>query len=229
MAHDQVHEQLNALVKGDGGVIGITKNEAALQRWMVGGPDMARILREYEEKHSQNKTYPDHHHEQIPSVQSSFLSDVNAVVSIIGELGNPFTEDSPDLYTLDSKVIMPDTVVNTVKTIDDTGKSKYQRFIEERINDNATDFNHIIPKNSLPLFSNYEKLKSKSKTKLPVYTDVRLFSRMYISCQGRVGDLDNFFRHKNHSWPPSLASNNVINQTKKIRFDAMLRVSDSQS
>ena len=33
LAHDQVHEQLNAMVKGDGGVIGITENETALRRW----------------------------------------------------------------------------------------------------------------------------------------------------------------------------------------------------
>ncbi len=39
LAHDQVHEQLNAMVKGDGGVIGITENKAALTRWMVAGPE----------------------------------------------------------------------------------------------------------------------------------------------------------------------------------------------
>ena len=44
LSHDQVHEQLNAIVKGDGGVIGITENEAALKRWMVTGPDVARLL-----------------------------------------------------------------------------------------------------------------------------------------------------------------------------------------
>jgi len=35
LAHDQVHEQLNAMVKGDGGAIGLTENEAALARWMI--------------------------------------------------------------------------------------------------------------------------------------------------------------------------------------------------
>ncbi len=30
LAHDQIHEQLNAMVKGDGGVIGITENDQAL-------------------------------------------------------------------------------------------------------------------------------------------------------------------------------------------------------
>ena len=50
LAHDQVHEQLNAMVKGEG-VICITENETALRRWMVAGPETARLLTEYEEKH----------------------------------------------------------------------------------------------------------------------------------------------------------------------------------
>ncbi|KAH3774844.1 hypothetical protein DPMN_176237 [Dreissena polymorpha] len=33
---------------------------------------------------------------------------------------------------------------------------------------------------------------------------------MYISCQVRDGDLDIFFEHKNHAWPPSIAENNKI-------------------
>ena len=32
LANNQVHEQLNAIVKGDGGIIAITENEAALTR-----------------------------------------------------------------------------------------------------------------------------------------------------------------------------------------------------
>jgi hypothetical protein len=37
--------------------------------------------------------------------------------------------------------------------------------------------------------------------------DINLFSRMYISCQNREGDMDTFFSHENHAWPPSLAEN----------------------
>ena len=32
LAHDQIHEQLNAMVKRVGGAIGLTENEAALMR-----------------------------------------------------------------------------------------------------------------------------------------------------------------------------------------------------
>ena len=72
MAHDQVHEQLNAMVKGDGGVIRITENDEALRRWSVAGPEVARLLSEVADKQNTDTA----HHEQIPSIQNSFGSDV---------------------------------------------------------------------------------------------------------------------------------------------------------
>ena len=41
---DQAHEQNNALVKGDGGAVGLTDNPSALRRWMIAGPEIARVL-----------------------------------------------------------------------------------------------------------------------------------------------------------------------------------------
>ena len=35
LAIDQVHEQANTLIKGDGGAIGVTEDPSALRRWMV--------------------------------------------------------------------------------------------------------------------------------------------------------------------------------------------------
>ena len=94
MAHDQIHEQLNAMIKGDGGVIGITENEAALERWMVSSPEIGRMLNEYEIKHSKKKTDSERHHEQIPSIQKAFATKVKQTVSVINEMGNPFNDDS---------------------------------------------------------------------------------------------------------------------------------------
>lgn len=45
--------------------------------------------------------------------------------------------------------------------------------------------------------------------------DVHLFSRLYISCQARGGDLDSFFEHENHAWPPSLAKANEMRHGNK--------------
>ena len=217
LAHDQVHEQLNAMVKGDGGVIGITENEAALRRWMVAGPETARLLTEYEEKHSKKKKESERHHEQIPSVQKTFLAQTKNVTDVIEELGNPFADTSTDLYTLDSKRIMPDSVVHTVRTAEETGKAQHQTFVADRLNSNVAAFNDTVHKNNLPLLTSKSGKKStKSTSKIcNLQTDVHLFSRMYISCQTRDSDMDAFFEHENHAWPPALASNGIMHQTSK--------------
>jgi hypothetical protein len=54
-------------------------------------------------------------------------------------------------------------------------------------------FKHIIPKTA-------NSLKVKS-----LKTDVALFSRLYIGCQTRNGNLDEFFQHENQPYPPALA------------------------
>ena len=42
MAIDQCHEQNNGAVKGSGGAVGLTGDPAALRRWTVAGPEVAR-------------------------------------------------------------------------------------------------------------------------------------------------------------------------------------------
>ena len=44
---DQAHEQNNACIKGDGGAVGLTDNPAAFRRWMIAGPETARVIEEF--------------------------------------------------------------------------------------------------------------------------------------------------------------------------------------
>ncbi len=53
IAIDQAHEQHNAIVKGDGGAVGLTQNPEALKRWMVAGPEMARVTAQFEASQKQ--------------------------------------------------------------------------------------------------------------------------------------------------------------------------------
>lgn len=45
--------------------------------------------------------------------------------------------------------------------------------------------------------------------------DVALFSRLYIVMQHRDGDMDTFFKHENHTYPPSLSDRGKLRQGKK--------------
>ena len=49
IAVDHAHEQENASINGDGSTAGLTENPCALRSWMIGGPDIARMISKYEE------------------------------------------------------------------------------------------------------------------------------------------------------------------------------------
>ena len=65
-----------------------------------------------------------------------------------------------------------------------------------------------LPKNKLPLFSRSQtKTQSKQQMQLAaVKSDCSLFSRLYIACQSRDGDLDQFFSHENQAAPSALST-----------------------
>ena len=98
---DQAHEQNNKLVKGDGGSIGITDSESALNRWMS-GPEVSRLLNEFHSSVEDFKNSKDmtKHHEESATTQISFR-DVVSLKDTISHLGNPFLEEgfiSPTTY-----------------------------------------------------------------------------------------------------------------------------------
>jgi len=115
---DQVHKQNRKIVKGDGGAIGLTESSTQLLRWMVSGPEMSRIIKDFElsqelvrniakqeEQEEQEEQEDIRHHEQIKGVQNTFWNQVNAVCSTIEEMGNPFADQTEDLFVLDTRDI----------------------------------------------------------------------------------------------------------------------------
>ena len=213
MALDQCHEQNNAKVKGTGGAIGPTGNPGALRRWMIAGPEIARITSEFEQQtvkqqHGASGT-GQHHHDHKPGVQAAFLKEVKALVNVLGEMGNPFLEHSQDLLVIDTRDIMDIMeVAETVRRIKTLGEEQYTKFVTESLEKCTTLVTQTIPKNKLPLFSRPPyKINSKQKAQLAALkSDCGLFSRLYISCQTRDGDIDNFFSHENQAAPPALST-----------------------
>ena len=174
---------------------------------MVAEPELARIVNnEFEDEFHRGKDNDTRHYEQLPSIQKSFASDFNNV-SCFEKLGNPFSEDSRDLYAFDTKVLMSDEVVATLRSVQNQGKDQYEQFVQTRLQDPSISFYDNISKNNITLFKS-RSMTSTSKTQPKMRnmkSNVELFSRLYISCQARDGDLDTFFEHECHNWPPSLA------------------------
>ena len=111
------------MIKGDGGVIGLTEDPSALRRWMVAGPEVSRLVAGYEAMSGiKDTTYSSRHHEQTLSAQKSFFEKVKSLSVVMQEMGNPFQEQSADLLVLDTKNIADPTLAEMVGIKSPAGK-----------------------------------------------------------------------------------------------------------
>ena len=161
IAIDHAHEQNNKLLKGEGGVIGLTENASQLLRWMVCGPEMARVVNEFEislERIKQEQTKgPDiKHHEQVESKHNSFVKQVQAMTNTLEEMSNPFLEECEDLLVLGTRDIADPKVANTIRNIEQIGKNQYQEYIRDRLDNRTKPLSDPIKQNKLHLFSRQE-------------------------------------------------------------------------
>ena len=130
MPLDQSHEQENAKVKGKGGVIGLTENPTALERWLICGPEIAKCLSEFESQTTRHETSAIHlHHEEGFAAQTKMQQQVESLIDVINTFGNPFEDDCPELLVLNSRVCMHESVIETVRSIEALGKSKYEKYV----------------------------------------------------------------------------------------------------
>ncbi len=151
----------NNYVKGSGG-FGLTENPVAFRRWMLSGPELARLLNQFEEEYlpdrdPENPKYFQNH-EQGFSTQKLFQKQVNSLVKTIEKMDNPFLDDFPDLVTLDSRNCVDESVVLALHSLEDTGIQQYKSFVKQfsmsALNQFMTQSRRI-----LLLFSNDHGLK----------------------------------------------------------------------
>ena len=203
------------IIKGDGGAVGMLQNPKALLRWTVAGPEISRATEEFEANclSDSGKTNLKHH-ELTLSAQSTFANEVRHLVQVIEDMGNPFMEESADLLVLDSQDIADSALVQTVRTIEKIGQDQYDKYMSERVIERTASVYDTISRNKMPLFSQPPLTDSSNPKQSLKFlkSDCALFLRLYIASQTRDGDLDNFFQHENHTYPPSLS------QHGKLRF-----------
>ena len=116
--------QANANVKGDGGGVGLIDSPNALQRWMVAGPEMLRMVAEFEDDSIPRSSK--HHEQTTKAVQTTFVKEVKALVEVFEEIGKI------DLLTLDTKLSMDSEVHKVVENAYTVGQEQYEIFVKER-------------------------------------------------------------------------------------------------
>ena len=158
---------------------------------MVAGPEIARTIDGFETACLDNHTGRDNgrdkgrHHEHTMAVQVTFASEVQALVEVIEDLGNPFMKESGDLLVWDTRDIADPAVVTTVRGIEKKGHDQYDRFVTYRWVERTSPVSDTVSKNSMPLFNRPSKRTPSKAIQMitSLKSDCALFSRLYIACQ----------------------------------------------
>ena len=187
MGIDQCHEQLNKIVKGDGGAVGLTEDEDMLRRWSICGPEISRMVQEFEHSTVLHKVDSSvfRHHEENPAFQKRFQEDCKSLEIEFEKLGNPFicTENDTSLLQLDTRDVMSDDIVESIRTAEEIGRANSKNFITQRLVDRSYSLDAPIKKIKLQLLSSSNRKSNQSvrSEKKQVQKDVTIFAQMYIS------------------------------------------------
>ena len=146
LSDDQIHEQNNRKVKSEGGAVSLLSSPAALLKWMVSGPEIARVVVEFEEQTGiVTDDEEENHHEDTKSFHIHFQRHVKNVVEAFEEYGNPFLEvDVPT--SIISKVIMEIEGTDSVKRAARTGEAQFQMYVKERLEEGRASLHDVIQK-----------------------------------------------------------------------------------
>ena len=90
-------------------------------------------------------------------------------------------------------------------------------FFTTRLKYRTSPISERIPKHKIQLLSQpNEKIKSRKEEQLlSLKRDRSLFANLYIACQARETDQEDFFKHENQPYPPSLSKFGQFKEGKK--------------
>ncbi|KAK3915147.1 Baculoviral IAP repeat-containing protein 6 [Frankliniella fusca] len=228
MGPDQVHEQNNAVIKGDGGAVGLTEDPDALRRWMLAGPEVQRLIADFEiDSSSQNDS--DLHHEQYLSFQNNFRNKVLAMKEAFLEHRNPFLHSCDDLVVLDSSVVVGEEGSKCLRKMEEVGTAQYKAFVQERLSLGTPSIFAPLKKNNFDIFNKRKiKIHGVSATVKSLEADVSLFSRLYMTMGSRHLDPHEFFQYENQVCPPSLSKDGSLYPHNKADLVPILEAQQAE-
>lgn len=229
IALDEAHEQENAVIKGSGGIIGITSDQKSLQDWQLASPEISKYIVQYEQQYDTSKE-KNLHHQQTATLNRKFIENVRKLVHAMDELHSPFVATYSELHNLYTKQVPQCDVVSTVKNIVSNGLLQFKTFTEERLVKKQKNVTDHMTLNRYKLFSS-DPQKKNSNNKIAdkmstLRNDTATFGAMLAACKVREGNFEFFFSHENQATPRSLASAGQMSTTNK---SALLKILEKHS
>ena len=150
---DMALEHINKLCKISGGIVGITRNKAALDRWMLSCCDLSRIAKDI---HAVAGLSTEASQSQKDLGNEPINRDEVHLNKLIEQLQEfcLFEKDSTQLMCISINDVAPQEIQHDLCTSYQRGKDEVKRFVQDRIGQDATvEFHSTITKNKSKTFA----------------------------------------------------------------------------
>ncbi|CAL8290190.1 unnamed protein product [Arctogadus glacialis] len=187
-----------------------------LERWIVTGPEISRVLEEFTTVNDSDDSEWRPHHEEGSASQQRFQRHTKDLMELLLSNGNPFEESSKDLVTLDNKVCESAAAAASVLKVESMGQEQYNNFKKNVLDSHDTPLTAPIKQNNLMLFHE-KKTRKKTAAKLRMQHFKRhaeLYGKAFIVLESRSGNLEDFFCHESSPYPPALSCEGSLNSWK---------------
>ena len=225
---DHALEHINHIMKVTGGLVGITQNASARERFFLTAPELGRLAEEAHQMAGSPTAIRKTHHELSTVVWTRQEENILKLKSVIRSSTNPMTYEEEDLVNIITKVIMPTQVQKDVCNQDEIGHQKYTTFVGERINSDEVGIWARMKKVQLKMWKSARKpVKHRLAEQVVEMKDDRaLFARMLIVARSRpeINLKEAIGQHEFTSLPRALfgVTGALLPCTDKSKFMAIL-------
>ena len=64
----------------------------------------------------------------FPTLFNQFHEEVKSLLSALEDVANPFHDDSNDLFDIETKIVVPETIAQNLYKLENVGEKTFSRF-----------------------------------------------------------------------------------------------------
>ena len=116
---------------------------------MVAGPEISRLIEEVTGVHAKKQK----DYEKNLAAQKDFYKKAYRLLVTISEMGSPFVDESPDLFSLDTKDVVETGIAEEILKLTEKGRDRYKTFLSRMRDGENAGLYEPIKKNISPVVS----------------------------------------------------------------------------
>ena len=183
---DHACEHLNKQMKVRAGLIGISNNANARQRFFMAAPELSCLSKEFKSQFNAEVGKATEHHDLGPSAVKREHDAIDKIKAAILSHGNPFAIEGDQLKNLITHAYIPDEYVPQILNIDATGQKLYEEYVSERINGDVSLWAPVKKQNNKMYMSGNKKASVKLRDKTVDLKETKdLYGRLMVLARSK--------------------------------------------